>query len=108
MEKANVTSVHDHSVGDWIRDSLHPWELSVAADSYQIGIVIPRRFDRYVLVRHTGPRDIQGCLGHETLKSLIDLLTPFTKTPDDCLFALWEGQGGCTVEGSGYLTATTC
>jgi len=36
---------------------------------------------------------MQGCLGDETLKSLINLLSPFTKTPDDCLFALWEGQG---------------
>ena len=93
MEKANVTLMDNPSLGDWIRDSLHPWELSFAADSHQIGIVIPSGFDRYVLVRHTGPRDIQGCLGDQTLKSLIDLLTPFTKTSNDCFFALWEGQG---------------
>lgn len=93
LEKAKVTLVPEISVGDWIRDSLNPWEVLPGEDTFQIGIVIPSGFDRYVLVRHSGPGDSQGCLGEETLKSLIEVLSAFTTTPEDCFFALWEGQG---------------
>ena len=92
MEKANLALVDDLSVGDWIRESLHP--LVLFSDiPVTIGIVIPRGYESYVLVRHSGPGDRHGGLGDETLSRLVEILSKFTNTPDQCLHALWEGYG---------------
>ena len=66
MEKANLALVDDPSVGDWIRESLHPWVL-FSDIPVTIGIVIPRGYESYVLVRHSRPGDRHGGLGDETL-----------------------------------------
>lgn len=82
----------DVSVGDWIRESLDPW-VAFSEIPVTIGIVIPKGFESYVLVRHTGPGDHQGGLGNESLGTLVEILSNFTITPEECFFALWEGYG---------------
>ena len=91
-EKAKLTIVTDVSVGDWIRDSLTPW-VPFTEVQITIGFVIPKGFESYVLIRHTGERDHQGSLGPETLETLLIVLSKFTKAQEDCFYAIWEGYG---------------
>ena len=92
IEKANLVIETDLSVGDWIRDSLAPW-IPFSETPVTIGIVIPKGFESYVLVRHTGLGDTHGGLGNETLETLSEILSKFTSSPEVCFHALWEGQG---------------
>lgn len=91
-DKAHLDIAHDVSVGDWIRESLDPW-VAFSEIPVTIGIVIPKGFESYVLVRHTGPGDHHGGLGNESLGTLVGILSKFTITPEECFFALWEGYG---------------
>jgi len=91
-ENANLTITTDISVGDWIRDSLAP-RLPFSEVPRTIGIVIPKGFESYVLIRHTGEGDHQGALGPETLKTLLRVLSKFTTDQEDCCFAMWDGYG---------------
>ena len=91
-EKAKLTISTDISVGDWIRESLVPW-VPFSEVPMTIGFVIPKGFENYVLVRHTGEGDHQGALGPETLKTLVRVLSKFTTAQEDCFFAMWEGYG---------------
>lgn len=92
FDKAQLDIALDVSVGDWIRESLDPW---VAFSEIQVtmGIVIPKGFESYVLVRHTGPGDHHGGLGNESLGTLVEILSNFTIAREECFFALWEGYG---------------
>lgn len=92
IDKAQLEIETDVSAGDWIRDSLAPW-VPFSEDPVTIGIVIPKGFESYVLVRHIGSGDTHGSLGNETLTTLLDTLSKFTMTPEVCFHALWEGQG---------------
>ena len=91
-DKAQLDIAHDVSVGDWIRESLDPW-VAFSENPVTIGIVIPKGFESYVLVRHTGPGDHQGELGNENLGTLVEILSNFTITPEECFPALWDGYG---------------
>ena len=90
--KAQLEIEADLSVGDWIRESLAPW-IPFSETPVTIGIVIPKGFESYVLVRHTGLGDTHGGLGNQTLETLSETLCKFTTTPEVCFHALWEGQG---------------
>lgn len=92
IEKARLDIANDVSVGDWIRESLAPW-IMFSENPVTIGIVIPKGFESYVLVRHTGPGDHHGGLGNESLRTLVEILSNFTITPEECFHALWDGQG---------------
>ena len=92
INKAHLVIETDLSMGDWIRDSLAHW-ISFSENPVTIGIVIPKGFESYVLVRHTGSGDTHGGLGEETLTTLSETLSKFTTTPEVCFHALWEGQG---------------
>lgn len=92
FDKAQLDIAHDVSVGDWIRESLDPW-VAFSENPVTIGIVIPKGFESYVLVRHTGPGDHQGGLGNESLGTLVEILANFTITPEECFPALWDGYG---------------
>ena len=92
FDKAQLEIAHDVSVGDWIRESLDPW-VAFSKNPVTIGIVIPKGFASYVLVRHTGPGDHSGELGNESLGTLIEILSNFTITSEACFLALWEGYG---------------
>ena len=90
MERASLEIARDLSVGDWIRDSLTPW-IAFTDVPVSIGIVIPKGFQSYVLVRHTGKGDHQGSLGAETFERLLRVLSKFTPASEECFFAMWEG-----------------
>lgn len=92
IDKTQLDIAQDLSVGDWIRESLAPW-IPFPETPVTIGIVIPKGFESYVLVRHTGTGDHHGGLGNETLGTLVEILSNFTTTAEDCFFALWEGYG---------------
>lgn len=92
FDKAQLDIALDVSVGDWIRESLDPW-VAFSEIPITIGIVIPKGFESYVLVRHTGRGDHHGGLGNETLGTLIEILSNFTIAPEECFFGLWEGYG---------------
>ncbi len=92
IDKAQLDIALDVSVGDWIRESLDPWVV-FSEIPVTIGIVIPKGFESYVLVRHAGTGDHHGGLGNETLRTLVEILSNFTTTAQDCFFALWEGYG---------------
>lgn len=91
-DKAQLDIAPDVSVGDWIRESLAPW-AAFSESPVTIGIVIPKGFESYVLVRHTGLGDHHGGLGNENLKRLEEILSNFTITPEECFLALSEGYG---------------
>jgi len=91
-EKAKLTIAADISVGDWIRESLVPW-VPFTEVPMTIGFVIPKGFESYVLIRHTGEGDHQGELGPETLKTLLRVLSKITTAQEDCFYAMWEGYG---------------
>ena len=79
--------------GHWeSRESLAPW-IIFSEILGTIGIVIPQGFENYVLVRHMGPGDNHGGLGNENLGGLIEILSKFTITPEECFPELWDGQG---------------
>ena len=92
IDKAQLDIADDLLVGDWIRESLAPW-IMFSEIPVTIGIVIPKGFESYVLVRHTGPGDNHGGLGNENLGRLIEILSKFTITPEECFHAVWDGQG---------------
>lgn len=92
FDKAQLDIAPDVSVGDWIRESLAPW-VAFSEIPLTIGIVIPKGFESYVLVHHTGPGDHPGGLGNESLGMLIEILSNFTITPEECFLALWDGYG---------------
>lgn len=92
FDKAQVDIAPDVSVGDWIRESLAPW-VAFSEIPITIGIVIPKGFESYVLVRHTGVGDHHGGLGNESLETLEEILSKFTIASEECFFALWEGYG---------------
>ncbi len=92
FDKAQLDIAPDVSVGDWIRESLAPW-VAFSDNPVTIGIVIPKGFESYVLVRHTGLGDHHGELGKESLERLEEILSNFTISPEECFFALWEGYG---------------
>ncbi len=92
FDKAQLDIALDVSVGDWIRESLVPW-VAISEIPVTIGIVIPKGFESYVLIRHTGTGDYHGGLGSESLGTLAEILSNFTTTAEDCFFALWEGYG---------------
>jgi len=91
-DKARLDIARDVSVGDWIRESLDPW-VAFSENPVTIGIVIPKGFESYVLIRHSGPGDHPGGLGNESLGTLIEILSNFTTTPEECFHALWDGYG---------------
>lgn len=103
IDKAQLEIETDLSVGDWIRESLAP-RVPFSENPVTIGIVIPTGFESYVLVHHTGPGDIHGGLGNETLETLSEILSTFTSTPEVCFHALWEGQGWMHPGGTAVLT----
>ena len=37
--------------------------------------------------------NVEGHLNHPQLERLVDVLTRYTTTPDDCFFGLWDGFG---------------
>ena len=92
FDKAQIEIAHDVSVGDWIRESLDPW-VAFSEIPVTIARVIPKGFESYALVRHTGPGDHHGGLGNESLGTLLEILSNFTIAPEECFFALWEGYG---------------
>jgi hypothetical protein len=92
IEKAHLEIADDVSVGDWIRESLAPW-IMFSEIPVTIGIVIPKGFENYVLIRHVGPGDNHGGLGNENLGRLLKILSKFTITPEECFHAVWDGQG---------------
>ncbi len=92
FDKAHLDIALDVSVGDWVRESLDPW-VAFSEIPVTIGIVIPKGFESYVLVRHTGPGDHIGGLGNETLGTLLEILSNFTIAHEECFFAVWEGYG---------------
>jgi len=92
LGKAKLEIATDVSSGDWIRESLTPY-IPLSGDPVTIGICIPKCFESYLLIRHTGLGDVVGSLGTESLEKLTEILSNFTDTPDDCLHALWDGQG---------------
>jgi len=92
FDKAQLDIAYDVSVGDWIRESLDPW-VAFSEIPVTIGIVIPKGFESYVLVRHNGPGDHHGGLGNESLGTLLEIFSNFTTTPEECFPALWDGYG---------------
>lgn len=92
IEKARLNIANDVSVGDWIRESLAPW-IMFSEIPVTIGIVIPKGFESYVLVRHAGPSNNHGGLANENLGKLIEILSKFTITTEECFHAVWDGQG---------------
>lgn len=60
----------------------------------------------YRIVEHDSPyfkhiKLREPAMGHfpqKQAKTLIEVLSKFTKTPDDCLFAVWDGWGGLEAE----------
>lgn len=91
-EKAKMDACSDVSKGEWVRESLVPWVL-FSEVSMTIGSIIPKGFESYVLIRHSGEGDYQGVLGPITLETLVRVLSPFTNTPEHCVHAMWEGFG---------------
>lgn len=87
--QAQLTIADDLSVGDWIREGLDSWN----SFPFLVGVCIPGGFESYVLIRHTGLEDGPGVLGSTTLTAMLDTLTDFTTTPENCFHALWEGYG---------------
>ena len=91
-EKARLSICPEASVGDWVRESLVPW-IAFSEKPMTTGSIIPKGFESYVLIRHTGEGDYQGALGPKTLETLLSVLSKFTNTPDHCVHAMWEGFG---------------
>ena len=92
IEKAQLNIATDLCVGDWIRESLAPW-IMFSETPVTIGIVIPKGFESYVLVRQADLGDNHGSFESENLRRLIEVLSKFTTSPEDCFHALWEGHG---------------
>ena len=91
-EKAQLDITTDLSVGDWIRESLAPWVM-FSEIPVTIGIVIPKGFESYVLIHHAGPGANHVSIENENLGRLIEILSKFTTSPEDCFHALWDGHG---------------
>lgn len=95
IEKAQLEIVHDVQIGDWIKDSLAPWE-AFSQNPATIGIFMPKGFESYLLIRHDDPSGAGGSLdslSKQSLENLEEILSHFTTTPEDCFHALWDGQG---------------
>ena len=95
FEKANLNIAADVSVGDWIRESLAPWE-AFSENPATIGIFIPKGFESYLLIRHSRPNGPSGpgdSLSNESLGKITEIFSNFTDTPEACFHALWDGQG---------------
>jgi hypothetical protein len=91
-EQAKLDACFDVSKGDWVRESLVPW-IPFSDDPMTIGSIIPKGFESYALIRHTGQGDYQGALGTKTLETLLSILSKFTDTPEHCIHSMWEGFG---------------
>lgn len=89
MVKAELEVVSNLSVGDWIKDSLLEW----GSGPLKLGCVIPPRFESYISIRNTAVDTRQGELDPTILSELINILSEFTSTPQNCFHGLWEGYG---------------
>lgn len=58
-----------------------------------IGIVVPRGFESYPMIRQIRLGDNYESLGNENFGKLEVILSSFRSTPEKCFCALWEGHG---------------
>jgi hypothetical protein len=94
MIKPTFKYLSDLSAADWIYKNLtlDDWDVFNPLSS-----LIPKGFESYISIRH------DNALCEKDKGSYIDWeiftknLMPFTTTPDDCFYALWNGYG-CNFE----------
>ncbi|MDI9928835.1 hypothetical protein QM588_00335 [Rhodococcus sp. IEGM 1354] len=93
-EWSNTDLQQDVSEADWVNDS-----LQVVANT-TVGSLVPTVFDAYARIPYparngtphrTTPAKPVAAL-HVQLTSIIEVLARSTNTPDDCFFAIWEGN----------------
>lgn len=81
----------DASVADWIAEQLSvPAHDPLAA--LTVSTVVPGEFAAVVRIEHANPES-EGEVDRATAAALVDVLRPHTTTPDDVVFAIWEGWG---------------
>jgi hypothetical protein len=92
-----LTRCSDLSPADWLTTSDQPWE--------QLVTVGPAGFAAYARLRflpdpaYEGQSENDVGLAEDTpsetaqLSVVLDVLSGFTRTPDDCYFCLWDGWG---------------
>ena len=85
---------HDVSRAEWLKDNLD----GVARTT--VGSLVPTVFDAYACVQYPGRNGTPNLLSraktvaawHVQLASITEVLARSTKTPDECWFAVWEGN----------------
>lgn len=90
MLKPNFTYVHDLSAADWIFENLDEfsWEGQDSLSTF-----IPKGFESYIAIRHDNAV-VESEEGIEIdWEIFTKKLLPFTSTPEDCYYGLWEGYG---------------
>jgi hypothetical protein len=90
MLKPNFRYVHDLAAAKWIYDNIDEskWERE-----NPLSIFIPKGFESYIAIRHDNAR-IESEAGLEIdWEIFTKKLLPFTSTPEDCYYGLWEGYG---------------
>lgn len=90
MLKPNFTYVHDLSAAEWIYENLDEfsWE-----GQDPLSIFIPKGFESYIAIRHDNAV-VESEAGIEIdWEIFTKKLLPFTSTPEDCYYGLWEGYG---------------
>jgi hypothetical protein len=102
MIKPTFKYIYDLTPADWIYKNLTPydWEIFNPLSSQ-----IPKGFESYISIRH----DNALCEEDKGLDIDWEIFTknliPFTTTPDDCFYALWNGYGNSFEENQAELFA---
>lgn len=85
---------HDVSRAEWLKDNLDGVARTTA------GLLVPTVFDACACVQYPGRNGTPNLLSraktvaawHVQLASITEVLARSTKTPDECWFAVWEGN----------------
>ncbi len=93
-EWSNTDLQQDISATGWVNDG-----LKVVSET-TVGSLVPTVFDAYARILYPGrngtpnplPRAKPIAARHVQLASIIEVLAGSTNTPDDCFFAIWEGN----------------
>jgi hypothetical protein len=93
-EWSNADLQQDVSEAGWVNDS-----LKVVAET-TVGSLVPTVFDAYARILYPGhngtPHSTTSAkpvaTWHLRLASNVEVLARSTNTPDDCFFAIWEGN----------------
>jgi len=85
-EWSNADLQQDVSETRWVNDGLK------VVPKTTVGSLVPTMFDAYARVQYPLRNSGRVARWHVQLASIVAVLTGNTTTPDECYFAIWEGN----------------